>query len=255
MTPSITESPLPRREDVAMPETANQDRAAAPAPAADLFPAAIGPGRPAAAWDASSPAVPASASDTAAPKAATTLVLPVTPEDRRIARLATAAIFLSLVDAAIPTPLPGIKPGLANIVTLLVLQRHGWRATAWVTGLRVLAGSLLLGQFLAPGFFLSAVGALFSLGALGLARALPRRWFGPVSLSILAAFAHISGQILLARLWLIPHNGIFLLAPVFALAALLFGTINGLIAARLLAEDAPLPGLSDAAPASLPLRP
>ena len=34
------------------------------------------------------------------------------------------------------TPLPGIKPGLANIVTLLVLQRHGWRATAWVTGLR-----------------------------------------------------------------------------------------------------------------------
>lgn len=241
-----------------MPGTLVGDPVPAPASSADLSPAASLAGPEAATRNGASSALPTSAAATAAPSAApatTTLVLPVTPEDRRIARLATAAIFLSLVDAAIPTPLPGIKPGLANIVTLLVLQRHGWRATAWVTGLRVLAGSLLLGQFLAPGFFLSAVGALFSLGALGLARALPRRWFGPVSLSILAAFAHISGQILLARLWLIPHNGIFLLAPVFALAALFFGTINGLIAARLLAEDAPLPGLSDAAPASQPLRP
>lgn len=256
MTPSITESPLPRREGSAMPDTRAGEPAPAPESTADLSPAAPLAGPEATARNGASSALLTAAPATAAP-VATTLILPVTPEDRRIARLATAAIFLSLVDAAIPTPLPGIKPGLANIVTLLVLQRHGWRATAWVTGLRVLAGSLLLGQFLAPGFFLSAVGALFSLGALGLARALPRRWFGPVSLSILAAFAHISGQILLARLWLIPHNGIFLLAPVFALAALFFGTINGLIAARLLAEDAPLPGLTEAspAPASQPLRP
>ena len=65
---------------------------------------------------------------------------------------------------------------------------------------------------------------------------MPGRWFGPVSLSILAAFAHIGGQLLLARVWLIPHDGVFVLTPVFAAAALVFGTINGLIAARLLAE-------------------
>jgi heptaprenyl diphosphate synthase len=102
--------------------------------------------------------------------------------------------------------------------------------------LRVLAGSLLLGYFLAPGFFLALTGTTFSLLTLGLARHLPGRWFGPVSLSILAAFAHIGGQLLLARLWLIPHNGVFLLTPVFAAAALVFGTLNGLIAAKLLAE-------------------
>ena len=66
----------------------------------------------------------------------------------------------------------------------------------------------------------------------------PRRWFGPVSLSVLAAFAHIGGQLLLARVWLIPHDGVFLLAPVFLAAALFFGIINGLIAARLLGETA-----------------
>ena len=165
--------------------------------------------------------------------------LTVTPEDRRVAWLATAAVALSLVDAAIPSPLPGVKPGLANIVTLVVLARYGWGTAVWVSGLRVLAGSLLLGFFLAPGFFLSLTGTALSLLTLGLARHLPPRWFGPVSLSILAAFAHIGGQLLLARVWLIPHDGVFLLTPVFAGAALVFGTINGLIAAKLLAEPAP----------------
>lgn len=166
--------------------------------------------------------------------------LTVTDEDRRIAWLATAAVALSLVDAAIPSPLPGVKPGLANIVTLVVLARYGWATAVWVSGLRVLAGSLLLGYFLAPGFFLSLSGTVLSLATLGIARHLPSRWFGPVSLSILAAFAHIGGQLLLARLWLIPHDGVFLLTPVFAAAALVFGTINGLIAAKLLGDPPPL---------------
>lgn len=166
----------------------------------------------------------------------TTLLLQPTADDHRIARYAAAAIALSVVEAAIPSPLPGVKPGLANIVTLIVLARHGWREAVWVTLLRVLAGSLVLGQFLAPGFFLSLSGALASLVSLGLAVRLPARWFGPVSHSILAAFAHIGAQLVVARLWLVPHDGVFYLTPVFALAAVVFGLINGLIAARLLRE-------------------
>lgn len=168
---------------------------------------------------------------------AITLALQTTAEDHRVAQLAAAAIGLALVDAAIPLPLPGVKPGLANIVTLLVLYRYGFTTAAWVTGLRVVAGSLLLGHFLAPGFFLSLAGSCLSLGLLAGAQFLPRCWFGPVTLSVLAAFAHIGGQLLLARLWLIPHDGVFLLAPVFLAAALFFGVINGLIVARLIAES------------------
>ena len=67
---------------------------------------------------------------------------------------------------------------------------------------------------------------------------LPSRLFGPVSISVLAAFAHIGGQIVLARAWLVPHDGVFYLLPLFATAALFFGTINGLVAARLLAFPA-----------------
>ena len=70
---------------------------------------------------------------------------------------------------------------------------------------------------------------------------LPRRWFGPVSHSVLAAFAHIGGQLLVARLWLVPHDGVFYLVPVFALAATLFGLVNGLVAARLLEAEGAKP--------------
>jgi heptaprenyl diphosphate synthase len=169
------------------------------------------------------------------PMTASTIELPVGDDDRRIARYAAAAIALSVAEAALPSPLPGIKPGLANIIVLVVLARHGWRDAAWVSLLRVVAGSLAIGQFLAPGFFLALAGALCSLAMLALAQGLPARWFGPVTASVLAAFAHIGGQILVARAWLVPHDGVFLLVPMFAAAALFFGAINGLIAARLLA--------------------
>lgn len=158
--------------------------------------------------------------------------------DRRLARYAAAAIAASLIEAAIPSPLPGVKPGLANIVILIVLARHGWRDAAWVSVLRVIAGSLLAGQFLAPGFFLAATGAVTSLAVLGALQALPWRWLGPVGRSVAAAFAHIGGQLVLARLWLVPHDGLFNLAPVFFAAALVFGIVNGVVADRLLRDNA-----------------
>jgi heptaprenyl diphosphate synthase len=164
--------------------------------------------------------------------------LSVTADDRRIAWLAALAIGLTLAEAAIPSPVPGVKPGLANIVILLVLLQYGWRAAAWVSALRVLAGGLLMGSLFAPGFWLSAAGALVSLAVLGVARHLPSRLFGPVSLSVLAAFGHIGGQLALAGVWLLPAAALIKLLPVFAAAALIFGAVNGVIVARLLAAPA-----------------
>lgn len=172
--------------------------------------------------------------------------LVATPEDHHIAKMAALAIGLSVAEAAIPSPLPGVKPGLANIVTLLVLHRYGWRAAMWVSLLRVVAGSLILGTFLSPSFTLSLSGALASLSILALVRCLPTALFGPVSYSIAASFAHIAGQLGIVYLWLIPHAGLAYLVPFFAIAALLFGTVNGLITARLLAGEENLPSTQPA---------
>jgi len=165
------------------------------------------------------------------------ILLDTTAEDHHIAKMAAVALGLTVLENAIPSPLPGVKPGLANIITLIVLARFGWRAAAWVSLLRVVAGSLLFGNFLAPGFFLSLAGALLSLAVLAFARHLPARWFGAVTHSILAAFAHIAGQMTVVYLWLIPHSGIAYLIPIFATAALVFGTVNGIIAMKFMDEE------------------
>ena len=157
-----------------------------------------------------------------------------TRDDHQVARLAALAIGLHLAEAVFPSPLPGVKPGVANIVTLFVLYRFDFATAAWVSLLRVVAGSLLLGNFLSPTFVLSLTGTLASLAVLGMTMKLPRTWFGPVSFSVCAAFAHIAGQLLVVRLWLIPHAGVAYLIPVFAAAALIFGMINGMMTARLL---------------------
>lgn len=168
--------------------------------------------------------------------------LAVTPEDRRIAALAALAVGLTLAEAALPSPIPGVKPGFANIVILLVMLRYGFATAVWVMAIRLLAASLMLGSFLSPGFWLAAAGAVASMGVLYAVRYFPRRLFGPVSFSVLMAFAHVGGQLVLAKLWLFADADISLLMPVFALAALVFGAVNGLIVARLIAQD----GMPDA---------
>lgn len=159
-----------------------------------------------------------------------------TREDHHIAQLTALAIGLHVLEAMFPSPLPGVKPGIANIVTLYVLIQYGFASAAWVSLLRVFASSLILGHFLSPTFVLSASGALLSLSVLYIAQRLPKRYFSVITLSLLAAFAHIAGQLLVVRFWLIPHAGVGYLVPIFASAALVFGIVNGLITRKLLLD-------------------
>lgn len=157
-----------------------------------------------------------------------------TPEDHRIAWLTALAIGIHLLEAALPSPLPGVKPGLANVITIVVLVQFGWPSAAWVSLLRVLCGSLLLGTFLSPTFFLSLAGALASVAALWCASRLPGRGFGPIGLSLLAALAHMSGQFFTAYGLFIPHPGLWALLPILLTAAVLFGLLSGIIATIML---------------------
>jgi heptaprenyl diphosphate synthase len=103
-----------------------------------------------------------------------------------------------------------------------------------VAGLRIVAGALALGQFLTPAFLLSLSGGVASLLLLALAIRLPARWFGPIGLSMLAAFAHIGAQLLLVDVWLLPGASILGLMPLFLAAAWITGLVNGFAAAHLL---------------------
>jgi heptaprenyl diphosphate synthase len=159
--------------------------------------------------------------------------------DWRVARLAGLATAVHVFEAALPSPIPGVKPGLANVIVIAALLDYGY-ATALAVGLlRVVAAGLLGGGLFGPGFLLGLCGALASLAALGaLWRLLPRGTLGPVGFSVAAAFAHIGAQFALARGVLVAHPALDALAPLLAAAALLTGTVNGVLAARLRAAQA-----------------
>ena len=159
--------------------------------------------------------------------------LTTTREDHRVAWLTALAVAIHMLEAALPAPLPGIKPGLANVIVIAVLLRFGWSTAAWVSLLRVLVSGLLLGTFMSPTFMLSLGGAVASVSVLWLASR-AGGVFGPVGYSVLAALAHMSGQFALAFLLFIPHPGLLHLLPILLSAALLFGVVSGILAHNLL---------------------
>ena len=157
----------------------------------------------------------------------------ITEEDKKIASFAALAIAIHVLESGFPSPVPGIKPGLANIITLLVLFRYGWRFAAWVSLLRVTAGSLLLGTFMSPTFVLSLAGALASLLTMLLLWTTVRPWVGLTGVSVLASVSHVMAQLFIAWWLFIPHPGILVLAPLLVTAGILFGIFNAIIASSI----------------------
>ncbi len=152
-----------------------------------------------------------------------------TEEDVRIAYLAALAVAIHVAESVIPSPLPGVKPGLANIVVVVVLTLYGLRAAAWVAVLRVLAGGLIAGSLLAPTFFMSAGGTAAALAGLAAGRAIPG--LGPVGFSVLASVCHILGQFFVAWALFVPHPSLWTLLPLLLTGALILGGANGILAA------------------------
>ena len=158
----------------------------------------------------------------------------ITDRDHQIAKLSAIAVALSLIEFFFPSPIPGVKPGIANIIILYTIFKFDLRMGIWVSIIRVFVTSILLGTFLSPTFFLSLSGALFSLFSLLIFRNLSSKYFSLISFSLIASLAHIAGQFMIVRFWIIPHNGIFYLLPIFIISAFIFGLVNALVTSKLL---------------------
>jgi heptaprenyl diphosphate synthase len=134
----------------------------------------------------------------------------------------------------IPLPFPGVKLGLANIVTLLVLYLYDLRAGLTVAIARVFLGSLLGGTFLSPGFLLALTGAVVSTLLMAL---LVKKTdcFSPLGISLAGAIGHNLGQLVMASL-LLQNRAIFFYLPFLLLAAIPTGLVTGYIMQRLLEQ-------------------
>jgi len=152
----------------------------------------------------------------------------------RLALYAAAAALLFVVERALPNPVPWVRLGLPNIVTLIVLLEHGARAASLVLAVRLLLGGLFAGTLFGPQSLLSAAGGAASLAAMSTAARLAANRLSPFGLSLLGAAAHATAQLGTLALWF--GGGMFAFLPLFGGLSLVTGAVTGLIADALLAR-------------------
>jgi heptaprenyl diphosphate synthase len=151
-------------------------------------------------------------------------------ENFYIALLAAYAIGLHSIEALVPTPIPWLRFGFANIITLTTIILYGLKAGMTVTIIRVFIGSLFTGTFLGPGFVLSLGGGIASTLTMWAARDFLGRLFSPLGLSIIGALAHNLAQLYLANLFFIQRiEAILFITPIIVLLGTITGALNGVV--------------------------
>lgn len=150
-----------------------------------------------------------------------------------LAALLTAlALALSWVERFIPfallVPLPGVKLGLANVVTLFALCRLGAPMAFTVLAARVFLGALFAGNFSA--LLYSAMGGFLALAVMLLALRCKR--FSIYGVSIFGAAGHNIGQVGAAIITL-GSTSVLGYLPLLLLTSLLSGSVTGALSAGL----------------------
>lgn len=144
------------------------------------------------------------------------------------------AVSLHILESLLPSPVPWLRLGLANIMTLSALYLYGSRA-AWTVSLaRVGIGALLLGRLFSPGFWLALTGTIVATSVMIIVHRICGRYLSPVGVSAIGASGHALGQVLAARLLIIQHEAIWQIAPLFLFFTVFSGVLTGWLATILL---------------------
>jgi len=155
----------------------------------------------------------------------------------KIALLVSLACILQIAESLIPHPVPGLRLGLANIITLVALVNLGFGYALEITVLRTVLSSFIMGTFMSPGFILSFAAGVMSTLVMGslywLARATKQRLFSIVGISVAGALAHNIVQLGLAYLILVRHAGIFIFLPWLSIGAIFIGWFTGVVSSRI----------------------
>ncbi|MFC1815626.1 Gx transporter family protein [Thermodesulfobacteriota bacterium] len=166
-------------------------------------------------------------------------------ETYKIALLVSLACVLQISESLIPHPIPGLRLGLANLLTLTTLVLLGFRSALEVAVLRAILSSFILGTFMSPGFILSLSGAVISTLIMGffywLSGLHPRYRLSIIGISIIGAFSHNMVQLYLAYLLLVKHEGIFVFLPWLSIGAVATGWVVGMVAGGVCRKLAEVP--------------
>lgn len=146
--------------------------------------------------------------------------------------LVAIAVVISIIEGLIPSiGIPGVKLGLANIVILVCLYELGVLDAIIVNILRVFLAGVLRGNIFSMGFVMSLTGAAFSLIVIIVLYKLVKG-LSIIGISVVGAIFHVTGQILIAMIYL-DTAYIWYYLPVISLSAIITGILTG-IGARLI---------------------
>lgn len=150
----------------------------------------------------------------------------------RLALLTAVALTIFMVEAQIPAlvPVPGVKLGLSNIVTVFTVFAIGaWEGVA-VLAARIFLGAVFAGNF-STIFYSAAGGALAIVVTIGLKKILKQKqlWVA----GCLGAVAHSVGQMAMA-VALTATPGLVVYLPVMIAVSIVTGLFTGLCAQFLL---------------------
>ena len=158
--------------------------------------------------------------------------MPKTKKIVLMALLTAIALTIFVVDNQLPAPvpIPGVKLGLANIITLVTMLLLGKQESGAVLLVRVLLGAMFAGSpstllFSAAGGFLAWLVMCLTVGLFDQ----KQLWI----VSALAGLAHNAGQLLTCAL-VVKTPGIFAYAPILAVSGVLTGVFTGLAAMYLI---------------------
>ena len=155
-----------------------------------------------------------------------------------LALLTAIALTIFLVEAQIPAPvpIPGVKLGLANIVTVFAVFAIGAKEAAAVLFCRIFLGAVFAGNF--STVLYSGAGGLCAMGVTLLLRRLLTKkqlWVA----GVLGSMAHCIGQ-MGAAIAITQTPALFAYLPVMLAIGIITGTFTGLCAQLLLNRGANL---------------
>lgn len=140
--------------------------------------------------------------------------------------IALAMVF-SYIETFIPINIgvPGVKLGLANIVTIVVLHKLGAGRAVLVSLIRIVLSAMLFGNMTV--MLYSLAGAMVSLLIMAILCKL--KFFSIAGISIAGGVAHNMGQLILA-MFMLSDQHVLYYAPVLIISGTIAGIVTGILA-------------------------
>ncbi|MGL4403975.1 MAG: Gx transporter family protein [Fusobacteriaceae bacterium] len=151
--------------------------------------------------------------------------------------LVLLSVYLSLGESLVPKPFPWMKIGLANIATIIALEKYNSKMAIEIAVLRVLIQGIMLGTVFTPSFIISFISGITATTSMIVLYKF-RDYFSLLAISLFSAFIHNIIQLMIVYFLLFRNielnsRGIYIFILIFLGLGVVAGAVTGLIVTKM----------------------